>query len=117
MENWVEPGQPREEHDKAREFIIEHRIFDAKPRHGVLEDSGRCTVTLVYKPKAAGRLIVKSIDRGDQGSESGVCGRLGFGWGLWLGFGWTCSNNNKITEGEKNRRAAVSCEKIIKIRK
>ena len=50
----MEPGQPRDADEKARDFIIEHRIFDARPRSGALEESGRCTITVVYKPQFVG---------------------------------------------------------------
>eukprot|EP00798_Chlamydomonas_sp_ICE-L_P020949 gene20949-27801_t len=55
LENWVEPGQPRNVEEKARDFIVEHRIFDAKPRRGRLDASGKCTITFVYTPHFAGQ--------------------------------------------------------------
>jgi len=55
MENWVEPSQPRNEEERARDFITEHKIFEIYPRSGVLHSNNeRATVTLRYNPRASG---------------------------------------------------------------
>lgn len=55
MENWVEPGRPRNEQEKAVDFITEHRIFGVWPRAGMLQKAGQAqSVTLTYRPSHAG---------------------------------------------------------------
>lgn len=54
MENWVEPGRPRNDEEKARDFIKEHKIFRITPRHGSLAPGERSLITLVYTPSHVG---------------------------------------------------------------
>lgn len=54
MENWVEPGRPRNEDEKARDFIKDHKIFEIWPKGGELEQGARTNVRITYNPKHTG---------------------------------------------------------------
>lgn len=55
MENWVEPGRPRNEEEKAIDFIVENQIFEFEPRRGEAEARGsKSVVHITYQPKHLG---------------------------------------------------------------
>jgi hypothetical protein len=59
MENWVLPGRPRNEAEKATDFILENSIFEVHPHCGVLEGQGsRATITLTYRPSHSGHHVL-----------------------------------------------------------
>eukprot|EP00955_Chlamydomonas_euryale_P019871 211947-Chlamydomonas_euryale.AAC.2 len=55
LENWVEPGRPRDDDEKLRDFIVEARVLSAAPRGGTLHGGGgRGTVVVTYDPHTRG---------------------------------------------------------------
>ena len=69
MENWVEPGRPRNDAEKAADFIREHHILEATPHCGVLAARGgggtgcTTTITLTYRPSHAGAHVLPTFLR------------------------------------------------------
>ena len=60
----MEPGRPRNEAEKASDFIKEHRIFEVHPHCGVLEGRGsRTTVTFTYRPSHTGDHVLPAFLR------------------------------------------------------
>ncbi len=37
LENWVEASKPRNAAEKARAFVMEHKVFEVFPRSGALQ--------------------------------------------------------------------------------
>lgn len=56
IERWVEPGRPRNEEEKLRDFIVEHNIFHVEPRSGDLMPGDRVHLTVTYTPLVEGAL-------------------------------------------------------------
>ncbi|CAD7702551.1 unnamed protein product [Ostreobium quekettii] len=54
MERWVDPGRPRNEQEKLRDFIVENRIFQIDPRSGDLMPGDRVHIKTIYTPLAEG---------------------------------------------------------------
>ena len=55
MENWVEPGRPRDDQEKAIDFIVENGIFEFEPRGGLVETRGsKSIVHITYRPNHVG---------------------------------------------------------------
>ncbi|GAX84981.1 hypothetical protein CEUSTIGMA_g12402.t1, partial [Chlamydomonas eustigma] len=70
MENWVEPGRPRNEEEKATDFIKEHGIFQLYPNSGTLEARGsRATITFTYTPSHVGMHILPAFLRVHDGKR------------------------------------------------
>lgn len=55
QENWVEPSRPLNDAEMARDFITQHRLFDVRPRNGVLLPGDSASVTFIYRPEFSGR--------------------------------------------------------------
>lgn len=55
QENWVEPSRPLNDAEMARDFITQHRLFDVRPRSGVLLPGDRASVTFTYRPEFNGK--------------------------------------------------------------
>ncbi len=47
MENWVEPGRPRNQREKETDFILQHKIFEVRPYRGVLPKRGSSTTVVI----------------------------------------------------------------------
>jgi hypothetical protein len=70
MENWVEPGRPRNEEEKATDFIKEHGIFQMSPNSGALEARGsRATITFTYTPSHVGIHVLPAFLRVHDGKR------------------------------------------------
>ncbi|GIL85005.1 hypothetical protein Vretimale_9849 [Volvox reticuliferus] len=54
LENWVEPGRPRNEDERVRDLISEHRLFEMRPRSGSLEPGAKGTLTVEFRPRVEG---------------------------------------------------------------
>ncbi|MEW5306910.1 MAG: hypothetical protein WDW36_009343 [Sanguina aurantia] len=54
QENWVEPSRPLDDAEVARDFITQHRLFDVRPRRGVLLPGDSASVTFTYRPEFSG---------------------------------------------------------------
>ncbi|GIL53686.1 hypothetical protein Vafri_9323 [Volvox africanus] len=54
LENWVEPGRPRNEEERVRDLISEHRLFEMRPRSGSLEPGAKGTLTVEFRPRVEG---------------------------------------------------------------
>ncbi len=55
LENWVEPGRPRNEAERARDLITEHKIFETSPRSGQLGPGESSLVAVQYRPMLPGQ--------------------------------------------------------------
>ena len=55
----MEPGRPRSEEEKERDFITENKIFEIRPRSAKMDPGSKCSVTLVYKTTFTGTRVAR----------------------------------------------------------
>lgn len=50
VDNWVEPAEPLTPAEHARDYILQHRLFNATPSSGTLPPGASAELCLTYSP-------------------------------------------------------------------